>query len=199
MSDVLPASFYQRADALVVARDLLGCLLVSEIDGHRTAGRIVETEAYDGRREAATRQHLARRSQQSKMLFAVGGRAYVYKVYRVHRLFNIVTGPADYPAAVLIRAVAPVVGEEAMRARRPKGKLTAGPAMLSQALGIDVGHNGHDLTQRQVLWLEAADAPVPEAAVVAGPRVGIDYAGADAALPWRLALRDDPWVSRPRP
>ena len=198
MPSVLTPDFYGRADVLTIARELLGCLLVSEIDGHRTAGRIVETEAYDGRREAATRQHLARRSQQSKMLFAPGGRAYVYKVYRIHRLFNIVTGPENYPAAVLIRAVAPVAGQEAMRTRRPKGKLTAGPAMLSQAFGIDVEHSGHDLTQAQTLWLEAADAPVPEAAVIAGPRVGIGYAGADAALPWRLALRDDPWVSQPR-
>lgn len=191
----LPRAFYAR-DTVVVARALLGQLLVSEIGGRRCLARIVETEAYVGPDDPACHAAGWRRTARTEVMYGPAGRAYVYFSYGMHWCLNVVTGPEGYPAAVLLRAAEPVAGLATMRRRRgdvPDAVLAAGPARLTQALGIDRRLNGHRLGNRP-LWI-AAGPPVPARRVVAGPRVGVRVA-ADWQL--RFYVRDDPFVSRPR-
>jgi DNA-3-methyladenine glycosylase len=131
-------------------------------------------------------------------MYGPGGRAYVYFVYGMHHQFNVVTGAAGSPHAVLVRALEPTEGLELMRLRRPARtdrELTSGPGKLCQALAIDLTFDGADLAGARV-WLEDDGARVPAAAIAAGPRVGIAYAAEDALRPWRFWLRANPFVSK---
>ena len=132
-------------------------------------------------------------------MYAPGGVAYCYLVYGLHVLFNIVTNDAGRADAVLIRAVEPLEGEAAMLARRGLKQvarnLTAGPGLLTQALGISKAQYGHDLTTGHELWVEDRGTRVTDADILASPRVGIDYAGEDAALPWRFRVKNSRWTS----
>lgn len=198
----LPRNFYTRPDVLAVARDLLGTVLVvSTGRGGRVAGLIVETEAYRGPEDRASHAWNGRRTRRTETMYAVGGTAYVYFVYGMYYQFNVVTGVPDVPHAVLIRALQPLEGLPLMRRRRggaADARLTSGPGVLCLAMGIDRSFDRADLLGERV-WLEEGPAPVARAAVARGPRVGIDYAGAWAARPWRFWIRDNPWVSRSRP
>ena len=192
----LPRDFYNR-DTLDVARDLLGCWLVREHNGEQMAARIVETEAYCGTEDSACHAHRCR-SPRTEAMFGPAGHAYVYLVYGMHWLLNVVTEPEGSPCAVLIRAVEPAVNEAAMRAtRQVTGKqLSNGPGKLTRALTIDKALYGHDMTQADQLWISAATR---DNAIATGPRVGIDYAKPEHRdAPWRLWLEDNPWVSKAR-
>lgn len=194
----LPRGFYTRADVLEVARDLLGRILVVPTrGGTRAAGRIVETEAYRGPEDRASHAWAGRRTRRTETMYALGGTAYVYLVYGMYHQFNVVTGEADVPHAVLIRALEPLEGLGLMRRRRPgrpDARLASGPGALCLALGIDRSFDRVDLLGDRV-WLEEGAGP-GRGAVARGPRVGIDYAGAWAARPWRFWLRGNPHVSR---
>ncbi len=192
----LPPGFYAR-DTVVVAKALLGQLLVSVVGGRRCLARIVETEAYVGPHDPACHAAGWRRTPRNEVLYGPPGLAYVYFTYGMHWCVNVVTEPEGYPAAVLLRAAEPLEGLATMRRRRgrvPDLALAAGPARLTQALGIDRRLNGHRLASRP-LWIAAGEA-APARQVVAGPRVGIRVA-ADWKL--RFYVRDNPFVSRPRP
>jgi DNA-3-methyladenine glycosylase len=190
----LPPEFYARG-AGEVARDLLGALVVSGIGGARCVGEIVETEAYTGPDDEASHAHIRfGKTARNAAMFGPPGIAYVYRIYGMHWCLNVVTGPEDFPAAILIRAARPLEGLDAMRARRPgrpDRDLLRGPGNLCRALGVTAEHNFHPV-QGPPLWV-AAGAPVPDADVVAGPRIGITRA-ADAPL--RFRVRGDPYVSR---
>lgn len=198
----LPESFYRDEDVLAVARGLLGRrLVVAGRGGARTAGIIVETEAYRGPEDAASHAFRGRRTPRTETLFGPGGTAYVYFVYGMHHQFNVVTNRAGVPHAVLVRALRPTEGIERMRRRRglrDERLLASGPGRLCAALGIDLRHDRADLRGERV-WIEAGAGPLPDAAIAAGPRIGVDYAGDWAARPWRFWIRDSPWVSRPTP
>lgn len=186
----LPRTFYARP-SLVVARDLIGRLLVREVDSERLVGRITEVEAYAGALDSAS--HACRGlTPRSATMFGPPGHAYVYLVYGLHQMLNVVTDKDGEPGAVLIRAITPVSGEISMIARRggKHRELANGPGKLAQALGITVAElNRHDLCLGQQLWLEAGE-PVADNRVIAGPRVGIDYAlPKDRDAPWRFRLR----------
>jgi DNA-3-methyladenine glycosylase len=195
---VLPASWYARS-AQEVARDLIGRVLVSTIDGIETAGRIVETEAYIGPHDEAS--HAAERigrTERNEAMYGMPGIAYVYRIYGIHWCLNVVTDRVDYPAAVLIRAIEPVRGIEHMRARRSTGQkrlhdtmLTAGPGRLAAALGITGQQNVHPL-DRAPLYIAPGEA-VRDDAIACGPRVGITRA---AEWPLRFWERGNAWVSR---
>lgn len=198
-SPKLSAAFFQRPDPLQIARDLLGKHLYTNIDGVLTAGRIVETEAYRHEGDHSLTMHLQRKRHQAKGLHLPGGHAYIYTVYNRHALFNITTYDAEHPDAVLIRAVEPTVGVPEMLLRRGLAAsvraLTAGPGVLSQALGITPALTGQ-LVTGDVLWFEDHGEAVAAADIVASARVGLAYAGAEAAeLPWRFRLRDSKWTS----
>lgn len=191
----LPLRFYAR-DTALVARALLGQLVVSTIGGRRCVARIVETEAYVGPHDPACHAALWRRTARNEVLYGEPGLAYVYFTYGMHWCANVVTEREGFPAAVLLRALEPLEGLAAMRRRRGAvhdEALAAGPARLTQALGIDRRLNGHRLTQPP-LWI-AAGTRVPARRVAVGPRIGIRVA-ADWKL--RFYVRDNPFVSKPR-
>ena len=194
----LPREFYTCADVLIVARKLLGQILVVPTEnGERVSGVIVETEAYRGPEDRASHAYGGRRTRRTETMYRTGGTAYVYFVYGMYHQFNVVTNVPDIPHAVLVRALAPVEGIEVMRARRPRQSdvnLTSGPGKLSVALAIDRTLDGADLLGDRV-WIERGGRPVPASAVACGPRIGIAYAGEWAEKPWRFWLRDSPFVS----
>ncbi|MFB9865288.1 DNA-3-methyladenine glycosylase [Rufibacter immobilis] len=198
----LPESFYTGPDVVSIAHSLIGKYFFSCFDGVLTGGMIVETEAYSGLNDAACHAHLGRRTKRTQIMYAQGGVAYVYLIYGIYSLFNIVTNVEGTADAVLIRAIEPTEGLEEMKLRRGLTKieprLTAGPGLVTQALGISTQHNGTSLLDSQI-WLEDRGTQVPEEDIVSGPRVGVAYAGADALLPWRFSLKGSKWVSKANP
>jgi DNA-3-methyladenine glycosylase len=194
----LPRGFYTRGGAMDVARSLLGKrLVVPAATGERVSGRVVEVEAYVGTGDRASHAYGGRRTQRTETMYAPGGVAYVYFVYGMHHQFNVVTGPEGTPAAVLVRAVEPLEGVELMRRRRPVLKdreLTNGPGKLCRSFGIDRTYNGADL-DGPLVWLEDDGFRVSPSAIASGPRVGVAYAGEDALLPYRLWIKENPFVS----
>ena len=177
----LPATFFQRSEVLQIARELLGKHLYTNLNGIITAGRVVETEAYRHEGDQSMTLHLQRKREQAQGLYVPGGHAYIYTVYNRHALFNIATHDAGHPDTVLIRAVEPTVGIEEMLRRRglpaPVRALTAGPGVLSQALGITPALTGLPVTG-DVIWFEDHGETVAPADIVASARVGLAYAGA---------------------
>lgn len=189
----LAERFYAR-DTVRVARDLLGCILESTVDGAPTAGRIVEVEAYVGPNDPADHGYRNRRTARNAALFGPPGTSYVYHIYGAHWCFNAVTERDGFPAAVLVRAVEPLTGQDTMAERRHTDDprlLCAGPGRLCQALGITGALNGQPI----------ADGPIrvsrtrrrSRVAVVAGPRIGVSRA---VDWPLRFCIRDSPWLSR---
>ena len=196
---MLPLEFYQRPDVLPIARELLGKRVCTRLDGELTTGRIVETEAYRHEGDPSITLHLQRKARQAQALYQPGGHAYLYTVYRVHTLFNITTHDATHPDAVLIRAIEPLAGEEIMLRRRGLAQrarnLTAGPGVLSQALGLTPARNGELLTGPHI-WIEDANENIDNENIIASSRVGLEYAGPEAvALPWRFRVKDSKWTS----
>lgn len=193
----LTESFYERTNVVKIARELLGKCLVADVSGVRTGGVIVETEAYSWK-ERGCHAYGGRMTERNRIMFASGGHAYVYLCYGIHHLFNVVTNQADVADAVLIRALEPTMGVEHMKQRRGRltnaFHLTSGPGKLTKAMGIDRSFNGKYLPNSDV-WIEDTGIAVPASRIVASKRIGIDYAGADADLPWRFTIRDNPWVS----
>jgi DNA-3-methyladenine glycosylase len=191
----LPPAFFARPPVLV-APDLLGCLLVREWAGERLAGRVVEVEAYGGAEDAASHAHRGP-TDRNRVMFGPAGHAYVYFIYGMHFCLNAVTGQEGEASAVLIRAVEPAAGIETMRRRRGQNKVQAlcnGPGKLCQALAIDRALNGLDLTLGSGLWLESG--PRPSEGIVIGPRLGVRGDAAALAAPWRFWLAGNPFVSR---
>jgi len=196
----LSRSFYEKKDPVAVAVQLLGKILRVETHSVAGAGRIVEVEAYGGPRDRAS--HAWRgRTPRNESMFGPPGTAYVYLCYGIHRMFNVVTAPEGFPAAVLIRAVEPIEGHEAM-ARRRKLKpddfrITAGPGALTAALGIRMEWDRSDLVCGPIR-IEDDGMRIAASKIQQRPRVGVSYAGPAARFPWRFSIRDNPWVSRSR-
>jgi DNA-3-methyladenine glycosylase len=188
----LPRHFYLRP-ARAVARDLLGCIVVSRRGRAATAGRIVETEAYLGPEDAAS--HAAFRPRSHALFYGEGGFAYVYLNYGIHYCLNVIAGAAGRPGCVLVRALEPVAGLSAMARRRrvepDSRRLASGPGNLTRALGITLSDNGADLT-RGLFTIEPPDRP-RDFRITSGPRVGITRA---VDLRLRFWIADSPFVSR---
>ena len=197
----LSSSFYTRSDVVKIAQELLGKFLVTNIDGVVTSGMIVETEAYCGRNDKACHANNGRRTQRTEIMFQEGGKAYVYLCYGIHHLFNVTTNIDGLADAILIRGVEPVDGLDHMLKRRnikvPKSNLTAGPGALSRALGITTGLYGQDL-MGDTIWIEDRGIVLKSNAIIAGKRIGVDYAGDDALKPWRFVINNNIWISKPR-
>ena len=203
VSTLLPLHFYTRPDVVQVAKDLLGKYLVTSFDGQLTAGKIVETEAYRAPDDRASHAFGNRRTARTEVMFAEGGRAYVYLCYGIHHLFNVVTGPEGMALAVLVRGLQPIENMELMLIRRNMEKverrLTAGPGALTEALGIRTMHSGLSLLDpTSNIWIEDRDEIVLEENIVASPRVGVGYAGECADWPWRFRIKDSSWASPAR-
>lgn len=196
---ILPESFYTRKDVVKIAQELLGKVLVTNIDDIYTSGIIVETEAYAGAADKASHAYGNRRTKRTEIMFAHGGTAYVYLCYGIHHLFNVVTNVNDVPHAVLIRAVEPLDGIEYMLERRSKEKLTpsltAGPGAMSMALGIHTSQTGKSLLGDEI-YIEDRGIKISAKDIVAGSRVGVAYAQEDAFLPYRFSIRGNKYISK---
>lgn len=197
MYSKLPSSFYLREDVFQISKELLGKVLVTDIDGKITAGLITETEAYHAPEDKASHAYNNKRTPRTEIFYLTGGIGYVYLCYGIHHLFNVVTNASAIPHAILIRSVEPLEGVEYMMQRRKKTKidktLTAGPGALSQALGINKMHNRISLTGNTV-WIE--DRGISVESIVATARVGIDYAEEYKDKPWRYYIQGNKWVSK---
>lgn len=187
-----------RQDTVELARKLLGCLLIHRTPDGVAGGMIVEAEAYVGAIDKACHAY-RNRSRRTEIMYHDGGYAYVYLIYGMHHCFNAVTGPEGEGNAVLIRALEPVIGLDLMQQRRNTKNvrhLCSGPGKVCQALGITKNEYGLDLC--------AADSPlrliryryIPDAQIVATPRINVAYAEEAAAWPWRFYVKDNLYVSK---
>ena len=195
----LPFGFYSTEDTISAAKQILGKLLVVPAEsGDRVSGMIVEVEAYCGVTDRGAHSYGGRRTARNEVTYGLGGHAYVFFVYGMYFQLNVVLGPVEHPHVLLIRAVEPVEGVDIMRARRGEMKdtnLTSGPGKLCIALGIDRSFNGEDLVEGSRMWIEEHSS-FAEDEIAIGKRIGIDYAGEDADLPWRFWVNESRFVSR---
>jgi len=196
----LQLSYYLNNDVLFLAKDLLGKVLFTQIDGQITAGIIVETEAYFGIDDKASHAYGGRHTPRTQTMYGQGGIAYVYLCYGIHYLFNVVTAAKGQPHAVLIRAIEPLIGKELIEQRRnmpvTKTAVSAGPGSAAKALGIDKSFNEKELTGEDV-WIEDHGIRYGPDYIIACPRVGIAYAQEHADLPWRFFVKGNIYVSKP--
>lgn len=196
----LQFSYYLNPDVLFLAKDLLGKVLFTQIDGEITAGIIVETEAYFGVQDKASHAYGGRRTDRTETLYNQGGISYVYLCYGIHNLFNIVTSVEGEPHGILIRAIEPLFGKEIMELRRKmlatKPAISSGPGSASKALGIDRTFNSKDLTGEEI-WVEDHGIRYQQDEIAELPRVGVAYAQEDALLPWRFFIKGNKYVSKP--
>jgi len=200
---ILKKKFY-RQDAVTVAEQLVGNVLVREREGQIFLNRIIETEAYFGEDDTAC--HASKgRTQRTEVMYQAGGVAYIYLIYGMYHMLNIVTGSRDHPQAVLIRALEPLqsnlqltaaIPKTTLSTKIPKSRLkTNGPGKLCRYLAIDKAFNGWDVTIKDKLWL--TDRESEEFDISSGPRIGIDYAHPeDRDKAWRFWLKGSPYVSR---
>lgn len=194
----LSLSFYDRKDVLLIAKELIGKVLVTKFDNMVTSGRIVETEAYIGFTDKASHSFGGKRTARNEHMYAGPGTAYVYICYGMHQMFNVVTNNKEVPDAVLIRALEPLEGIETMLKRTGKKTLdktlTHGPGNVGKAMGIFKMHSGKHLMDDEIYLLQD-DFTVAKNALGVSKRIGVDGAGADAALPYRFYLRGNKYVS----
>lgn len=190
-------NFYQQ-DAITLAKNLLGKLLVRKIKGKEIICKIVETEAYMGLEDKASHAYQNKRTKRTKIMYKRGGYAYVYTIYGIYNCLNIIANKKDVPEAVFIRSVEPIKGIEIIKENRKiKSKkmeeLTNGPSKLCQALNIDKKLNGYDLTKGKVLYIENNDWNFK---IVSSKRINIDYAEEYKDKLWRFYIENNLFVSK---
>jgi DNA-3-methyladenine glycosylase len=196
--DKLTIDFYKRKNVVQIARELLGKIIVTNFETVVTYGRIVETEAYIGITDRASHAWAGRRTARNEHMYATAGTAYIYICYGIHQMVNVVTNEKDIPDAVLIRAIEPLAGIEKMLERCGKQILdktiTKGPGNVGKALGVHKTMSGINLLENTIFI--ASDGFVPaEKSVGSSKRIGVDYAGEDALLPYRFYIRGNKYVS----
>lgn len=189
----LSIDFYQQP-TLTLAKNLLGCILVKETKEGTAAGYIVETEAYIGPDDRASHSFGNRRTKRTEIMFAEAGHVYTFLTH-THTLVNVVSGPAEHPEGILIRALEPIAGIALMKKRRGIDhwrNLTNGPGKLTKALGITMEDYGHHYTKPPLYITKGV---TPEA-ISSGPRIGIENSGEAKDYPWRFWITGNPFVSR---
>jgi DNA-3-methyladenine glycosylase len=195
----LTLDFYQHDNVCEIARQLIGKVLVTSFENILTAGRIVETEAYNGIADKASHAYGGRFTNRTAVMYEPGGIAYVYLCYGIHHLFNVVTNQASIPHAVLIRGIEPIAGVEHMLQRFKKLKadhsIGRGPGNVTKALDIKVGHTGTSLLASD-LFISDDGWKTQKTNIIATPRIGVDYAEEDALLPYRFILKGNPHVTK---
>jgi DNA-3-methyladenine glycosylase len=199
MMKKLSHTFYDRRDVVQVAKELLGKIVVTCIEGKRTSGRIVETEAYVAFTDKASHSYNGRRTSKNEHMYAQPGTAYIYICYGMHQMLNVVTNKKDIPDAILIRALEPLEGIDIMLERTGKEKLdftlTRGPGNVGKALGIHKMHSGKHLRGEEIFIMDEKKFSVKPEDIVTSKRIGIDSAGADALLPYRFYVKGNRYVS----
>ncbi|MES2882894.1 MAG: DNA-3-methyladenine glycosylase [Bacteroidota bacterium] len=190
-------SFYLTTNVTEIAKQLLGKILVTQWMDGTTQGRIIETEAYEGEIDKASHAFKGL-TPRTKTMYAQGGTAYVYLCYGIHQMFNVVTGAAGTPHAILIRGVEPIKGVDIMLARTGKIKLdntlTRGPGNVGRAFGFHTSHCGMELTGKEIFIADDGYEVLPKM-IGTSPRIGVDYAGHHAEWHYRFYLKGNKWVS----
>lgn len=194
----LKQAFYDRTDVVQIARDLLGKIVVTDINGRYTSGRIVETEAYVAFIDKASHSYGGKRTSRNESMYAAPGTTYIYICYGLHQMLNFVTNKYGVPDAVLIRAVEPIKGIEAMMERTGKKKsdrsITRGPGNVGKALGVFKHMSGTHLTDNQIYVCNDGFL-LDESQIGVSERIGVSGAGKDATLPYRFYIKNNPYVS----
>jgi DNA-3-methyladenine glycosylase len=197
---LLPKHYYQHDDVVFIARDLLGKILLTEIDGIITSGIIVETEAYRAPEDKASHAFNNRRTERTKTMFLPGGHAYVYLCYGIHDMFNVVTAEDGIAHAVLIRAIEPITGIENMLSRKKmkelKSNITSGPGSVAKAMGIIRKYNECKLyhSKSPIRIYDENIRYTPEQIGIS-KRIGVDYAEESAEWPYRFFIKGNSYVS----
>ena len=194
----LPIQFYKRSDVILIAKELIGKIIVTNFDGIKTSGRIVETEAYLGLTDRASHSFGGKRTTRNEHMYAAPATTYVYICYGMHHLFNVVTNAKGIPDAVLIRALEPLTGTDIMLERTGKKKfdssLTRGPGNAAKALGISKVHSGINLVKDEIYI--ADDGFVIEQNLLGiSKRIGIEGSGDAALQPYRFYIKGNRFVS----
>lgn len=195
----LPQTFYERKDVIEIAKELIGKIVVSEINGKLTSGRIVETEAYVAIVDKASHSFNARRTPRNEDMYAAAGTVYIYICYGMHQMLNIVTNKKNIPDAILIRAIEPIEGIDIMLERTGKSQsdftLTKGPGNAGKALGICKEHSGVHIRGDKIYIVEDKKFILPPQQIGVSKRIGVEPAGEDALLPYRFYLKGNKYVS----
>ena len=198
-SNPLPKSYYINSDTIQLSKNLLGKILISNINNDFTSGIIVEIEAYLGVDDRASHAYNNKFTLKTKPMYEEGGISYIYLCYGIHHLFNIVTNIKGIPHAILIRAIEPIKGISIMLKRRKfnilKKELTNGPGKLTQALGITTKMNTISLDSNKI-WIEDHNVLINKKDILSSSRIGVDYAGEDAKLPYRFYIKNNKWISK---
>lgn len=194
----LSHSFYKRKEVVVIAKELLGKIIVTNIDGTVTSGRIVETEAYVAFIDKASHSWNGKRTARNEHMYSPAATSYIYICYGIHQMLNVVTNERDIPDAVLIRAIEPIEGIDTMLKRTGKpilnNTLTKGPGNVGKALGLFKQHSGMSLMEDSIS-LYSDNMKIEESMIGTSKRIGVDYAGEDALLPYRFYIKGNAFVS----
>lgn len=194
----LSLAFYQRKDVIEIAKDLLGKIVVTNIYGKITSGRIVETEAYVANVDKASHAYNGKRTLRNEAMYAAAGAVYVYICYGMHNMLNIVTNDLNVPDAILIRALEPTKGIEIMLERTGKkmfdNTLTKGPGNVAKAMGISKSISGL-MVGEKIINIYKDDLSFLQDEIGTSKRIGIDGAGTDAELPYRFFVKGNKFVS----
>jgi DNA-3-methyladenine glycosylase len=194
----LPIQFYKRADVLLIAKELIGKIVVTNFNGVITSGRIVETEAYIALTDRASHSFGGKRTARNEHMYSVAGTAYVYICYGMHHLFNVVTNAVNIPDAVLIRAIEPIAGIDTMLKRTGKptlnNTLTKGPGNAAKALGISKEHSGINLAKDEI-YIAEDGFEIKGKAIGTSRRIGVEGSGEAALFPYRFYVKGNAFVS----
>lgn len=188
MMNKIDKSFYVHDDVVHLAKELLGKVLCSMIDGKTVKAYISETEAYNGVIDKACHAYNGKRTIRTEIMFHEGGKAYIYLCYGIHHLFNVVTGSEDDPKAVLIRGIIPLFGNMVMEERlkrKIERMVVNGPGKVSKVMGFHTDMTG-ELLSGDKIWLEDHGVSPLENEIEITTRIGVDYAGEDAGLLYRF-------------
>lgn len=188
---LLPINYFQQENVVDIARNLIGKVIYTNINGEVVGGIITETEAYAGVTDKASHSYNHRRTNRTETMYLPGGHVYIYLCYGIHHLVNIVTNKKEIPEAVLIRAIYPFYNEELLLKRRNTKKVSpkvfCGPGKVSQALGLNTDFDASQLQTEQIR-IEDKGIKYESNQLEVTPRIGIDYAEEDALLPYRFVI-----------
>lgn len=201
MNKTLSLSFYQSKNVVQIAKQLLGKVLCTNIDGSICKAVITETEAYEAPLDKASHAYGLRRTKRTEVMYQQGGVSYVYLCYGIHKIMNVVTGPKELPHAILLRAAEPIYNWEKMQERvttkKAVSQLCSGPGNLCKALGINLAHNVVTLNGN-LIWIEEGNEMKEGQEIISSPRVGIKYAEECAHWNYRFRIKNHPSNSKPQ-
>ena len=194
----LPYSFYDRDDVIGIARELLGKVILTNINGKKTSGRIVETEAYVAFIDKASHSYKGKKTARNEHMYSAPGTAYIYICYGLHQMMNVVTNKEGIPDAILIRAIEPLSGVQLMQQRTGKATIdytiTRGPGNVGKALGISKNHSGFLLLD-DTIYIYDDGFSLNGLEVGTSKRIGVESAGKDGLLPYRFYVKGNKYVS----